>query len=64
MSELLPFERTMTYEEWVFDDPGASEPPRLDVACPECDSVLRVVDDDARVGHWYLACPCGWNEFR
>jgi hypothetical protein len=39
-------------------------PPRLDVSCPYCGWVLRAVRDDASVGHWYLACLCGWNEFR
>jgi hypothetical protein len=60
----LPFERVLTYTEWMQDDPEASVPPRLDVACPQCGWALRVVRDDASVGHWYLACLCGWNEFR
>jgi hypothetical protein len=64
MSEALPFERVMTYSEWVEDEPEPSNPPRLDVACPQCAGLARIVDDDVRVGHWYLACPCGWDEFR
>ena len=59
-----PFERVMTVAEWVAEEPEASEPPRLDVECPECGWVLRVVEDDAAVGHWYLSCGCGWNEFQ
>jgi hypothetical protein len=62
VSECLPFERVMTYQEFAFEHDGDSESPRLDVACPECGWVLRVVDDDVAVGHWYLACPCGWRE--
>jgi hypothetical protein len=52
----------MTYQEFAVEHDGDSESPRLDVACPECGWVLRIVDDDAAVGHWYLACPCGWEE--
>jgi hypothetical protein len=64
VSETLPFERVLTYQEWVDDDPEAEHPSRLDVACPACGWVLRVVDDATGVGHWVYACPCGWNEFR
>jgi hypothetical protein len=62
---VLPFERAWTYEEWWQENPETSEPPRVDVWCPFCEAVMRVVDDDAERGHWYLACPrCGWDEFK
>jgi hypothetical protein len=61
---VLPFERVLTYAE-LWADAEPTDPPTADVACPFCAAIMRLVDDDAARGHWYLACPrCGWDEFK
>ena len=64
MSEVLPFERVVTYQEWLEEEPEAENPSRLDVTCPRCEGLLQVASDNVAVGHWFYACPCGWNEFQ